>query len=438
MADAVIRVEGLGKRYRLGASSPAYRTLRETLVESAGAPLRLGRRMLSRQPLRAERVEFWALRDVGFQVRRGEVLGVVGRNGAGKSTLLKLLSRITEPTEGELRIRGRLAALLEVGTGFHPELTGRENVFLNGAILGMSRRDILRRFDEIVEFAEVEKFIDTQVKHYSSGMYLRLAFSVAAHLEPDILVVDEVLAVGDARFQDKCLGRMRDIHDADRTVVMVSHNMTTILSLCTRCLLIDGGRIVRSGSPSEIADAYLSTASGTLLTGLDRLERRGRGGVRFTHFSAKGADGMPLTELRTGSDCTLAVAYASTGGETLTNCSVSVTVMDAMGQHLFSCTTEQQTRDSLDLPAVGVLHCRIPKLPLSAGHYYIVLFLEVSGEIEDWIIPGIRAAVVDGQYYADARRQYPDAAAGRGVLVPNEWRIEAYDGPPEPTLQLCR
>jgi lipopolysaccharide transport system ATP-binding protein len=262
MSDAVVHVERLGKKYRLGATAQPYRTLRDSIAHLAGAPRRLQkgfRQHGSTQSFSRGRPEFWALRDVSFDVGRGEVLGVIGRNGAGKSTLLKLLSRITEPTTGRIRIKGRVASLLEVGTGFHPELTGRENVFLNGAILGMSRGEILRKFEDIVAFAEVEQFIDTQVKHFSSGMYVRLAFSVAAHLEPDILIVDEVLAVGDAGFQEKCLGIMGNASSAGRTVLFVSHNIGAIRRLCPRTVLLSSGRVVADGSTEEVVGMYVSS-----------------------------------------------------------------------------------------------------------------------------------------------------------------------------------
>jgi lipopolysaccharide transport system ATP-binding protein len=230
MAELALRVDAIGKRYELGGAQKGYQTIREKLVELAKSPLG------SLRGGRAERPAFWALRGVSFKVQKGEVIGIVGRNGAGKSTLLKILSRITEPTEGGADIHGRIGSLLEVGTGFHPELSGRENVFLNGAILGMPRREIIRKFDEIIAFAEVEKFVDTAVKHYSSGMYMRLAFAVAAHLEPEILVVDEVLAVGDAAFQKKCLGKMGEVAEGGRTVIFVSHQMNAVKALCTKAL----------------------------------------------------------------------------------------------------------------------------------------------------------------------------------------------------------
>jgi lipopolysaccharide transport system ATP-binding protein len=248
MATA-ITADGLSKRYRIGELQASYGTLRESLV-------RVGRRMAG-GPHRHRHEEIWALRDVSFEVPEGQVLGVIGHNGAGKSTLLKLLTRITTPTKGRAEIRGRVGSLLEVGTGFHPELTGRENVFLNGSVLGMKRREIAQKFPEIVEFAGVERFIDTPVKRYSSGMSVRLAFAVAAHLEPEILLVDEVLAVGDAEFQQRCLGRMQDFGASGRTIVFVSHNMQAVARLCERALLLEGGEITRDGASADVVARYL-------------------------------------------------------------------------------------------------------------------------------------------------------------------------------------
>ena len=258
-----IRADGLSKQYRIGRSQNGdqrfgYRALRDVLTDSVTAPFRRVAHLLRGQAYGAANLDhtIWALKDVSFEVQRGEVVGIIGRNGAGKSTLLKILSRITKPTEGEVAIYGRIGSLLEVGTGFHPELTGRENIFLNGAILGMKRTDIARLFDEIVAFAEVEKFIDTPVKHFSSGMYLRLAFAVAAHLEPEILLVDEVLAVGDLQFQKKCLGKMEDVGKDGRTVLFVSHQLNAIRKLCRRCLWLDDGQIHMAGPTAKVVSAY--------------------------------------------------------------------------------------------------------------------------------------------------------------------------------------
>jgi lipopolysaccharide transport system ATP-binding protein len=257
-----IKVENLGKRYRIGAAQTKFKygMLRDVIVDTATAPIRWARALTNKQPLLEEQPNYiWALDDVSFDVEEGKVLGIVGRNGAGKSTLLKVLSRVTEPTRGAVTVRGRVGSLLEVGTGFHPELTGRENIYLNGAILGMKRAEIENKFDEIVAFSEVEQFIDTPVKRYSSGMYLRLAFAVAAHLEPEILVVDEVLAVGDAEFQKKCLGKMGDVAQQGRTVLFVSHNMSAILRLTEEAIVLDKGHLIMRGPTQQAVDFYLSS-----------------------------------------------------------------------------------------------------------------------------------------------------------------------------------
>jgi lipopolysaccharide transport system ATP-binding protein len=263
MGALAIEAANVGKHYRLGQRE-SYRSIRDSFARVAAAPGRLMARLSGRAPAaKSAEDDFWALKGVSFRVEPGEVVGIVGRNGAGKSTLLKILSRITQPTTGRITMRGRVGSLLEVGTGFHPELTGRENIYLNGAILGMKRAEIQRRFDEIVAFAEVERFLETPVKHYSSGMYMRLAFSVAAHLEPEILLVDEVLAVGDASFQRKCLNKMEAVGKHGRTVFFVSHNMPAITRLCPRAIMLDRGTVYRDGSAPEVVTAYLRSGLGT-------------------------------------------------------------------------------------------------------------------------------------------------------------------------------
>ncbi|MEW6378197.1 MAG: ABC transporter ATP-binding protein [bacterium] len=296
MSKPIISVCGIGKRYRLGMSHarPRYKTLRDTVADFFKAPFSGGKARWSNSSSSGPVREFWALRDISFDVRQGEVIGIIGRNGAGKSTLLKILSRITEPTEGEIRLRGRVASLLEVGTGFHPELTGRENIFMNGAILGMSRVEIRSRFDEIVAFAEIEKFLDTPVKRYSSGMYVRLAFAVAAHLEPEILLVDEVLAVGDAAFQKKCLGKMNDVARGGRTVLFVSHNMGAISSLCPRCIWLDAGHIRQIGETEPVVQSYLTSSDAS---GSDTiLEPPKTARVGFRRIWVSSCDGRVLSE----------------------------------------------------------------------------------------------------------------------------------------------
>jgi len=264
---AIIEIEGIGKRYKLGAHKEPYLSLRDSIARKAHSISSAVSRLTKDQGQRTKDKghsppeDFWALRDVSFSVNAGEAVGIIGRNGAGKSTLLKILSQITPPTEGKITCRGRIASLLEVGTGFHPELTGRENIFMNGAILGMSRAEITRKFDEIVAFAELDKFLDTPVKRYSSGMYVRLAFAVAAHLEPEILVVDEVLAVGDAEFQRKCLGKMNEVAKGGRTVLFVSHNMQAIRLLCSRCVLLQDGGLLASGGTESVASYYLTATT---------------------------------------------------------------------------------------------------------------------------------------------------------------------------------
>ena len=289
MSDTVIRVENLSKKYILGhqqQENGSYKALRDVIADGVKS---FGKRLLKpngKQNFNSTTKEFWALKDVSFEIKQGDRVGIIGRNGAGKSTLLKILSRITEPTEGQIRIKGRIASLLEVGTGFHPELTGRENIFLNGAILGMSRAEIKRKFDEIVDFAEVEKFLDTPVKRYSSGMYVRLAFAVAAHLEPEILIVDEVLAVGDVQFQNKCLGKMQEVSkNQGRTVIFVSHNMETIQRICSQCILLERGKLIKYGDITSTTQQYLlrncDEASPNNWIDVSDKSRVGTGEVRF-------------------------------------------------------------------------------------------------------------------------------------------------------------
>ena len=313
MNPIIISVEGAGKRYRLGQSEQ-YQALRDVLARAMMAPARYVRDRLRPTGRSAERPDagwFWALRDVSFEVRQGEILGLIGRNGAGKSTLLKLLSRVTKPTEGVARLRGRLGSLLEIGTGFHPELTGRENVFLNGAVLGMRRAEIARNFDEIVAFAGVEPFIDTPVKRYSTGMYLRLAFAVAAHLETDILLIDEVLAVGDAAFQRKCLGKMDDLAGQGRTIVFVSHNLVAVQDLCQRVIWLEAGRLAGAGRPESVIADYLQTAcaSQTERVWAEPADAPGDSHLRMAHVHVRPRDGAPDDEITVHSPLVIEIAY---------------------------------------------------------------------------------------------------------------------------------
>jgi lipopolysaccharide transport system ATP-binding protein len=304
MNGAAIHVDGLGKAYRIGETARLNRTLGEAVGDALKAPMRRLRAGIGGGLTRVE--PFWALRDISFAVRPGEVVGIIGRNGAGKTTLLKLLSRITDPTEGEAWINGRVASLLEVGTGFHPELTGRENIYFNGAILGMTRREIEARFDRIVAFADIGPFLDTPVKRYSSGMQVRLAFAVAAHLEPEILLIDEVLAVGDAAFQKKCLGKMEGVSRSGRTVLFISHNLAAVQQLCTRCIVLDRGRLLFDGAVTEGVATYLDLlredAPSAVVDCHGRAVRRTTDVARITQMKLTDASGEPTTRIAFGAE----------------------------------------------------------------------------------------------------------------------------------------
>ena len=375
MTDVAILAEGLSKRYRLGQLA-AYKTARDLLTDGLYAPFRAGARLLSGKPMRQVKSgpdgRLWALKDVSFEVRRGEVLGVIGRNGAGKTTLLKLLSQITEPTEGFAAIHGRVGSLLEVGTGFHPELTGRENVFLNGAILGMRRTEIKAKFDAIAEFSGVEKFLDTPVKRYSSGMQVRLAFAVAAHLEPEILLVDEVLAVGDAAFQRKCLGKMESVATEGRTVFLVSHNMEAIASLCTRAIWIDDGMLRADGSTREIVSTYLATTRselGAIPLG-DRNDRWGPGPIRFTSLEIRNGLGEPIDVVHAGETVEFVLSYVTTG-DRLQHVSPFIQISDQFDNPLLVLASRLTAEDFDTLPGEGRLVCQVPRFPLTPGSYNI-------------------------------------------------------------------
>jgi lipopolysaccharide transport system ATP-binding protein len=379
MADYAIQVEGLCKRYVIGGRERSYRTFRELIVDTVSAPLR---------NLRASPPEewFWALKDISFGIRHGEVVGIIGRNGAGKSTLLKILSRITAPTEGRAEIRGRVASLLEVGTGFHPELTGRENIHLNGAILGMRRAEIARKFDEIVAFAEIEKFLDTPVKRYSSGMYVRLAFAVAAHLDPEILMVDEVLSIGDYEFQKKCLGKMRDVSTREsRTVLFVSHNLQAIQSLCSRAILLDTGRIAAEGATSLVVAEYLMDAGptkGERVWSLDSAP--GNNDVKLTAVRVLCPEGHTLDILST--DDELCIELDVTAHRDSPNLNVGFDLSNHEGLTIFR--TLQTDLPPEHWPSIkkghNRLRCQIPKGLLNRGEYLVNPRISIPGIA--WIV----------------------------------------------------
>jgi lipopolysaccharide transport system ATP-binding protein len=340
-SSPAIRVEGLGKRYTIRHQGGyGYTALRDVISDGVRG---IGRRVLRRpggEATSATREQIWALRDLDFELAQGERLGVIGRNGAGKSTLLKILSRITEPTEGRVTVRGRVGSLLEVGTGFHPELTGRENIFLNGIILGMSRVEVTRKFDEIVEFAEIERFLDTPVKRYSSGMYVRLAFAVAAHLEPETLIVDEVLAVGDAAFQRKCLGKMSEVADSGRTVILVSHNMAAITQLSSRALWLHDGRLKQVGPTDDVVTAYGETYAGGGGGAFSQHGVMGNGMVKLLAYEVLNPDGRAAPLPVTGDDLTVRVDVDVL--EPISQPQVGISLWTASGILLTSVSSEQQ------------------------------------------------------------------------------------------------
>jgi len=386
MSDTVIRVENLGKKYIIGHQGNGHRTLRDVLAEAVS--FRRFRNQKSEiRNLKSE--PFWALKDVSFEVTKGEVVGIIGRNGAGKSTLLKILSRITEPTTGRVRIRGRVASLLEVGTGFHPELTGRENVFLNGAILGMSREEIKRKFDEIVAFAEVEQFLDTPVKRYSSGMYVRLAFAVAAHLEPEILIIDEVLAVGDYEFQRRCLGKMNQVARGGLTVLFVSHNMTAIEELCPQSILLKNGRIERSGPTHQVVADYLSSTAAQSAWQIDgQTDREGTGSARITRLELLAAETDTLLESLTfRQSFRLRIHYQA--NKRLPDPRFGFALLSDKGERVFQSET---TEINFQIPAIeegeGWFECMVSTPNLLPGLYYL----------EVWIVERVNVAFADHIY----------------------------------------
>jgi lipopolysaccharide transport system ATP-binding protein len=398
MSDTIISVENIGKRYSLRhQTGQRYTALRDVIADKAKSFFR-------RNGKEAEmtREDLWALKNVSFEVARGEVVGIIGRNGAGKSTLLKILSRITEPTEGRVHIKGRVASLLEVGTGFHPELTGRENIFLNGAILGMARAEIQKKFDEIVDFAEIEKFLDTPVKRYSSGMYVRLAFAVAAHLEPEILVVDEVLAVGDAQFQKKCLGKMESVSRREgRTVLFVSHNMAAVEALCSSAMVLASGVMIARGDTLSMVHTYLNQVGRLQAAALiDRVDREGTGVLRFIGTELADGSGKSVASFRCGTDSTLVLHCCNNSSEELRNVRVAIGINTELDQRVLLLDTALLGQDLSTIPrGEGQISIVIPKLCLLPGRYHFTIWASVSRVLADWIKNAGTFDVEGGDYF---------------------------------------
>ena len=413
MSHPAIVTDRLSKVYTLGTHQRGYGTLREAIM---GGVRSIGRRRASAGP----ESQLWALRDLSLTIGKGEVIGLIGHNGAGKSTLLKILSRITEPSSGYADVTGRTGSLLEVGTGFHPELTGRENIFLNGSILGMRRAEIRRRFDEIVEFAEVERFLDTPVKRYSSGMSVRLAFAVAAHLEPEILLVDEVLAVGDASFQRKSLGKMSEVASEGRTVIFVSHNLAIIQALCQRGVVLEGGRPIADGPTVEAIDQYLRTLERAAEQDLlERTDRDGRGDfeTRIRHVDVRQAGGSMTSTAVGGRPVTISIGIT----EILPELECRITIVNSLGQPI--TTLDSQVRAEIDErdPALGaVIECEIDALPLLPGRYRLDVLVNGRRHIQD----GLQAAgFFDVEPGVLGERPMPTSGADGDIALDHRWRL---------------
>lgn len=443
--DIAIRIEGLGKRYHLGQTVDLQRTFRETLMElprsmsrNAVRSLRtIARRALdfgrsrklpaamNEAPSRESETPpdtLWALRDINLEVNRGEVVGIIGRNGAGKSTLLKILSRVTDPTVGQAEIHGRVASLLEVGTGFSPELTGRENIYLNGSILGMKKAEIDRQFDQIVAFAEVEKFLDTPVKRYSSGMYVRLAFAVAAHLEPEILIVDEVLAVGDAAFQRKCLGKMDTIAGGGRTLLFVSHNMAAIESLCPRTIVLQSGRVVFDGPTNEALAHYSSSLENPAGPLRDRPDRSGSGVVRAVELRFLSETGKNVSCIGMGDSFSVEITTVGT----LNNAIVGILFGNMTRKQLVRAYTWEQTQTSIQLKGTTTLRCRFEQFPMMHGSYYVHIWIGRFRDVADYVENAGILIVEPRDVFHTGRT--PDPAGGIAFCKASWEVVEGQDG----------
>ncbi len=401
--NPIIEVKNLGKQYQIGERQ-SYLALRDVLTNIAKAPARWFGNKVKSALGQTDANEFWALKDVNFTVEQGEVLGIIGRNGAGKSTLLKILSQITPPTTGEIKLRGRVGSLLEVGTGFHPELTGRENIYLNGAILGMRKKEIEKKFDEIVEFAGIGQFLDTPVKRYSSGMYVRLAFAVAAHLEPDILIIDEVLAVGDVEFQKKCLGKMEDVTNKDgRTVLFVSHNMSAIEHLCQKCIYLEKGTIRMIGETRDVVSSYLTDCSvfGSTFLG-DRKDRRGNGKIKMLDVYFTNEIGKRISFLPAGKDVFVCCEYEVVD-KNIRNFNFGFSIDTLPDQNRIAHIGNKVTNQNINASS-GIFKIKVSRLPLNVGKYqFAVICTDSAIEIYDWVQNAGQFEVEPGYFYNSGR-----------------------------------
>jgi lipopolysaccharide transport system ATP-binding protein len=428
MSDNVIKVENLSKQYRIGAKE-GYKTFRETLIDSAKAPFLLCRDIakkvlhplpsVAKAELKSKENTIWALKDISLGVKQGEVVGIIGRNGAGKSTLLKVLSRITEPTEGRVELRGRIGSLLEVGTGFHPELSGHENVYLYGAILGMDRWEVTRKFDEIIAFAELEKFVDTPVKRYSSGMYMRLAFAVAAHLEPEILLVDEVLAVGDAQFQKKCLGKMGDVSKEGRTVLFVSHNMAAVEQLCSRAILLVEGHLKKSGIVNKVVESYLSSYDRQSIHPDKTLARNSDGTFEVISITPIDEEGRNLSMVQCGQDLNLSILIRT--HIPVPNLTVTIGINNLYDSRVSVLHSSIAGYDlSLD-PGAYSITCKVPRFQLFPSSYFLDVKVLSGKEVILWAPRLVELSVETGDFYGTGR--LPQGNWGCIFLLEHSWEV---------------
>ena len=421
---AIVEVRNISKQYRLGTAYRRTENFREFLQRKVGQPFRKLRGASNGTGISSENY-FWALRDISFDVQEGEVLGIIGRNGAGKSTLLKILSRITDPTEGRAYVRGRLASLLEVGTGFHSELTGRENIFLNGAILGMRRAEIQAKFDEIVAFSEVEKFLDTPVKHYSSGMYVRLAFAVAANLDPEILVIDEVLAVGDVSFQKKCLGKMSEVSKGGRTVLFVSHNMATVENLCQRGIVLEQGKLAFAGTSKEAVKYYLNSVSGASERDGSQVDLSNSAGRTrssrplLSKIEFLRDDNEPLTGgLEIGGGLKIRVHFNLEKPTESFN--IGLGFNSVMGQRVFTAHSFfEPNRSHGERVGPQVFTCDIPSLTLMPGDYNLRVWLDVNNAEADLIEDAARVTILESDFYGTGKAPWNGT-----VVLKHRWYLE--------------
>jgi lipopolysaccharide transport system ATP-binding protein len=429
MSNIAVQVEGLGKKYRIGERREAYKTLRDGVASAAANSVsRLGHLFGRNGSVTCSaQTDYWALRDVSFEVKHGEVVGIIGKNGAGKSTLLKILSRITEPTEGRARVFGRVGSLLEVGTGFHPELTGRENIYMNGAILGMSKVDIDRKFDEIVAFAEIDTYLDTPVKRYSSGMQLRLGFAVAAHMEPEILIVDEVLAVGDTQFQKKCVGKMGEVARGGRTVLFVSHNIAAVQHLCSAAVHLSSGRVAETGSTADVVRQYLAPSDrrhGRAITSILRSEESNEElDYQILQIVMLDEAGRPIDALHTWDYVKFRIEFRA--NKRVPSGSVDLQVTSTDGVRVMWCSTQPDCNIPLAIePGRSYVECTFPQWPLASGTYLLSAALAIPNQA--WLTPCDNFVTLEvmGRDVFQSGRTIPNMKRAL-IAARHTWRVQS-------------